>query len=45
MHIFNAKKTNVTAFKGKFPVTTEIIIDNNVLEHIPHFSYLGSDLT
>jgi hypothetical protein len=36
MHIFNAKKTNVTAFKGKFPVTTKTIIDNNVLEHIPH---------
>jgi hypothetical protein len=38
-------KTKVMAFKGKFLVRTEIIIDNNRLQQVSHFSYLECDIT
>jgi hypothetical protein len=33
------------AFKGKFPIKTKIIIDNNILEQVSHSSYLGNEIT
>jgi hypothetical protein len=33
------------AFKGKFPIRTKIVIDNNILEQVSHFNYLGNEIT
>jgi hypothetical protein len=33
------------AFKGKFPIRTKIIIDNNILEQVSYFSYWGNEIT
>jgi hypothetical protein len=33
------------ALKGNFPVIAKIIIDNNILQQISHFSYLRSVIT
>jgi hypothetical protein len=38
------KKTKVMAFHGKYPITINIIIDNNPIEQISHFRYLGCDV-
>jgi hypothetical protein len=32
------------AFKGKFPIRTKIIIDNNILEQVSRFNYLGNEI-
>jgi hypothetical protein len=39
------QKTKVMAFKGKFPIRTKIVIDNNILEQVSHFNYLGNEIT
>jgi hypothetical protein len=39
------QKTKVMTFKGKFPFRTKIITDNNILEHVSHFNYLGNEIT
>jgi hypothetical protein len=36
------KKTKVMVFKGKFPIRTKIVIDNNILEQVSHLNYLGN---
>ena len=33
------------AFKGKEPIRTKIVIENEVIEQVSHFNYLGCDLT
>jgi hypothetical protein len=38
----STKKTKVMALKGKSPGRAKIIIDNNILREISHFSYLKS---
>jgi hypothetical protein len=38
------QKTKVMAFKGKFPIRTQIFIDNNILEQVSHFRYLGNEM-
>jgi hypothetical protein len=32
-------------FKGKFPIRTKIIIDDNILEQVSDFNYLGNEIT
>lgn len=39
------KKTKVMAHRGKFPVRTKIIMDNQPLEQISHFEYLGCNIS
>lgn len=33
------KKTKSMAFKGKYPVRSEIVLDNNTSEQVGHFKY------
>ena len=33
------------AFKGKEPIRTKIVIENEVIEQVSHFNYLGYDHT
>jgi len=39
------KKTKTMAFKGKEPIRTKIIIENEAIEQVSHFTYLGCDIT
>jgi hypothetical protein len=39
------QKTKVMAFKGKFPIITKIITDNNILEEVSHFNYWDNEIT
>lgn len=38
-------KTKVIAFKGDKPVRAKIIIENNTLEKVNRFNYLGFNIT
>ena len=33
------------AFKGRVPVRTEIVIDNNIIEQVNLFNYLGNKIS
>jgi hypothetical protein len=33
------------AFEGKHPRRFKIVIDNNVIEQVSHFNYLGCDVS
>jgi hypothetical protein len=33
------------AFRGKFPIRTEVLIDNELIEQLSHFTYLGCNFT
>ncbi|KAJ4426663.1 hypothetical protein ANN_26461 [Periplaneta americana] len=33
------------AHSGKFPILTKIIVDNKPIEQVPHFDYLGCNIT
>jgi hypothetical protein len=37
------KKAKLMAFKCNIPFSGKVIIDDNILEEISRFSYLGSD--
>ena len=37
-------KTKVMAFRGKQPVRTKIIINDQTIEQVNHFNYLGHDI-
>lgn len=39
------KKTKVMAFRGKYPIRTKIIIENQPIEQLSHFKYLGCDIS
>jgi len=36
----SAQKTKPMAFKGRVPVRTKIVIDNEIIEHVNLFNYL-----
>lgn len=31
-------------FKGKYPIRSKIVIDNNIVERVSQFNYLGWDI-
>ena len=37
----SVRKTKTTAFKGKYPARTKIVINNSTLEQVSRFKYLG----
>ena len=39
------QKTKIMAFKGSVPIRSKIVLDDQVLEQISHFNYLGCDVT
>lgn len=41
----SSKKSKTMAFKGKDPVRSKIVVNNEILEQVSHFTYLGCDLT
>jgi hypothetical protein len=41
----SGQKTKSMAFKGRDPVRTEIVIDNNIKERVNSFTYLGNIIT
>jgi uncharacterized membrane protein YgaE (UPF0421/DUF939 family) len=38
-------KTKTTAFKGKHPIRTKMVINDTILEQVSHLKYLGSDIS
>jgi hypothetical protein len=40
-----ANRIEITAFHGKYPIITNIIIDENSIERAAHFEYQGCDVT
>jgi len=38
-------KTKTTAFKGKHPIRTKIVLNDTILKKVSHFKNLGSDIS
>jgi len=38
----SVQKTKSMAFRGRDPVRTKIVIDNNIIEQVNSFNYLGN---
>ena len=41
----STQKTKVMAFRGKHPIRSKIIINNQAIEQVSHFNFLGCDVT
>lgn len=39
------KKTKVMAHRGKFPVRSKIVVEDQILEQVSHFEYLGCNVS
>lgn len=43
--VISVPKTKVMAFQGRFPIRSKIVVNEQSIEQVSHFCYLGSDIS